>query len=274
MAVIKAQYYQQFAHDDISAPVAMSFGGWQSEDVELSAQHTALVVMHVWDCHSVRNRYPGWYRCNEQIDRMTSITQEVLGPLLQEVRRTRLRVYHVVYPGTYYAGLPGYERARTLCNDAPEFPQIETDPTLEALQCFRRDRVFVGAPNREDVGRAFERLDFAPQIRPLDSETIAETSEQLFAACRQDGVNHLVYTGFALNACIMIMPGGMEDMRRRGILCSVITEATTAVENRETVIGEKAKEVALWQVALWYGFVFYAADCMEWLRRDTAEGNT
>src|SRR3972149_4347967 len=81
MAAIRAQYYQQFARDDVAPPVALSFGGWQSDDVELSAQHTALVVMHVWDCRAAHDRYPGWHRCNEQIDRMTSITQEVLGPL-------------------------------------------------------------------------------------------------------------------------------------------------------------------------------------------------
>jgi len=265
MALIKAYYYQQFAEDDVSDPVAASFGGWQSEDIEISSQHTALVVMHVWDCRSARRQYPGWYRCNEQIDRMNRITDEVLGPLVQEARRAQLRIYHVVYPGNYYDHLPGYRRARTLCDVSPSVPQIKADPMLDALRKFRSDRVFVGAPNKADVEVAFERLDFAPQVRPLDSETIVDTSEQLFAACRHDGINHLVYTGFALNACMVIMPGGMEDMRRHGMLCSVIREATTAIENRETVVEERARDVAIWNVALTYGFVFGRDDVVTWL---------
>ena len=272
MAVMRAHYYQQFADDDAGAPVATSFGGWQSDNVEVSREHTALVVMHVWDCRSARSRFPGWYRCNESIDRMIRVMDDVLGPLLQEVRRTKLRVYHVAYPGPYYVKLPGFRRAKTLCDGSSPLPQIESDPTLNALRRFRRDRVFVGAENQTDVGHAFEQLDFAPQIRPLDSETIADTSEQLFAACQQDGINHLIYTGFALNACVMIMPGGMEDMRRHGLLCSVIREATTAVENRETVDGERAKEVSLWQVAWTYGFVFDRDDFVTWVLKAAGTG--
>ena len=40
----------------------------------------------------------------------------------------------------------------------------------------------------------------------------------------------------------------------------MISEATTAIENRETARRELNKEQALWFIALLYGFVFEADD--------------
>ena len=49
-------------------------------------------------------------------------------------------------------------------------------------------------------------------------------------------------------------------MSQRGIMCSVIRQAVTAVENKETARGELCKEIALWRVALAFGFVFDVDD--------------
>ena len=81
-------------------------------------------------------------------------------------------------------------------------------------------------------------------------------SHQLNAVCREKGIWHLVYIGFAINWCLLASPGGMIDMSRMGYVCSTIRQATTAVENKETCSEEWAKEVALWRVALMFGYVF------------------
>jgi hypothetical protein len=39
-------------------------------------------------------------------------------------------------------------------------------------------------------------------------------------------------------------------------MCSALRQAVTAVENRETAREEQGKEIALWRVALAFGFVF------------------
>ncbi len=69
-------------------------------------------------------------------------------------------------------------------------------------------------------------------------------------------VNHLIYSGFAINMCLQNSPGGMIDMARYGIMRSVLRDAVTAVENKETAEDELAKEIALWLVAVNAGFVF------------------
>ena len=127
---------------------------------------------------------------------------------------------------------------------------------LEGLSRFRAENVFVGSHNEADVARGFAALDFAPEARPRDDEPVAVTSHQLFALCRKAGVGHLVYAGFAVNGCMMTSPGGMVDMGRRGLLCSALRQAVTAIENRETARGELFKEEALWRIALLHGFVY------------------
>ena len=253
---IPARFYQQFDADFQRDVPGEGYGGWQKEPIEVDLEHTALVVMHAWDTGK-REAFPGWHRAVEYIPRADAILRTVFPRLLATVRRSGLPVFHVVGGGNYYQHLPGYQRALSLAGPPPSLPeQIQTDPALECLRQFRSERVFVGRHNAEDVRRGFGRLDFPPEARPLDSEGIAECGEQLFALCKEAGVSHLIYVGFALNWCLLLSPGGMAEMSRHGLLCSTIPQATTAVENRETARQELAKEVALWRVALAFGFVF------------------
>ena len=99
-----------------------------------------------------------------------------------------------------------------------------------------------------------------PQAWPEGEEGIAENSQQLAALCREAGVNHLIYAGFAINWCLLLSPGGMAEMSQRGVMCSALRQAVTAVENRETARNELCKEIALWRVALAFGFVFDVED--------------
>lgn len=59
-------------------------------------------------------------------------------------------------------------------------------------------------------------------------------------------------------------------MRKHGLLCSTVRQAVTAVENRETARTELAKELALWRVALDFGFVFDADDIINALYEQVA----
>jgi len=52
----------------------------------------------------------------------------------------------------------------------------------------------------------------------------------------------------------------MLEMNRHGVMCSAIHQATTPVENRESARQQWAKELALWRVALTWGFVFDVDD--------------
>lgn len=253
---VKAAYYQQFDADfDLEAP-GEGYGGWKEAEIEIAPEHTAVVVMHAWDC-GTREDYPGWHRAVEYFPRANSILENVFPKLIDAVRHSNFKLFHVVGGGDYYKRYPGYRRALKLSGPTPERPeQIEVDPTLEHLRQFRAENVFVGRHNETDVTNGFKNLDFPPQARPVGEEGIAENAHQLFTLCKDAGVNHLIYAGFAINWCLLLSGGGMADMSGRGIMCSAFRQAVTAVENKETARLELCKEIALWRVALAFGFVF------------------
>ena len=180
-------------------------------------------------------------------------------------------MFHVVGGGDYYKNCPGYRMARELAGDSPRpLEQVKSDPHLNRLRRFRAENVFVGKRNAEDVKCGSARIDFAPQARPRNDEGVAEDGHQLFALCKHFGVNHLVYAGFAINWCLLMSPGGMLEMSRRGIMCSALRQAVTAVENKETARHELAKKIGLWRVALAFGFIVNVDDFVAAIARPAA----
>lgn len=251
-----ANYYQQFDADYGREVPAEGYGGWQRAEVELDLNHTAFVSMHAWET-GTREQYPGWYRAVEYIPRAQAICRTVYPRLMKAARDAGATMFHVVGGGNYYQELPGYQRAVALAGPPPPAPEtVPADASLRKLHELRNQRVFVGPHNAADVERGFARLDFPPQARPAGNEGVAENSHQLLALCKHHGVNHLIYFGFAINWCLLMSPGGMLEMSRHGVMCSAIRQATTAVENRESARQQWAKELALWRVALAWGFVF------------------
>lgn len=252
---LRAGYYQQFDADAGLDVPAEGYGGWRQADLQLDLEQTAVVVMHAWD-HGSADLYPGWYRAVEYIPRAKAILQHVFPPLLAAVRRANITLFHVVGGGDYYRHLPGYRRAVDLAGPEPAVAKVTAAPALQDLYAFRRRHVFVGAHNQADVDRGFANLDFPDEARPQDTEGIAENAHQLTALCQDAGINHLIYSGFAVNWCLLMSPGGMVDMSRRNVMCSVLRQAVTAVENKASAGSEAHKEEALWRVALAFGFVF------------------
>jgi nicotinamidase-related amidase len=264
---LPARLYRQFDANPALPTPASTYGGWRTVDVELDPARTALVVMHAWDC-GPPEAFPGWRRAVEYHGRAERILRDVFPRLLTAVRRSPLRVFHVVGGGPdYFSHLPGHRWARDLAGTTPPLPTAPADPAADRLRALRRRESFPGEHNAADIAAGFARLDFAPAARPLAFEGIAEDGVQLAALARRCGVSHLIYVGFALNWCLLMSPGGMVDLGRAGFLCSTIAEATTAVENRETAADEREKQQALWRVALEFGFVFGLEDFVAALPR-------
>lgn len=257
--LVPAQTYQQFDADFSRDVPAEGYGGWRNVELEISPEHTAVVVMHAWDC-GTRAAFPGWHRAVEYIPRAAAICQDVLPHLLETVRASPLRLFHVV-SGAHpdIEEYSGYCRAVELAGEEPKIERIAEDPVLKKLRQFRAQSVFPGAHNQADIARGFANLSFPPQARPQENEGIAATSRQLFALCKEGGINHLIYAGFAIDGCLLSSPGGMHDMSAHGVLCSTLSDAVTAIEHKESAREEWAKKIALWRVAVLYGFVFQTA---------------
>jgi hypothetical protein len=258
---LRTHYYQQFDADFGRDVPAEGYGGWKRAELELSLEHTALVVMHAWDC-GTRAEYPGWHRMVEYIPRADAICRDVFPGLLGAVRAAGMTLFHVVSPGSshYYQTYPGYQRALALAGPDVPLTQVADDPVRQRLQAFRAEHSNPGPHNRDDIARGFQRLTFAPHAFPQGDEGVVENAAQLLALCQEKNINHLIYAGFAINWCLLMSPGGMVDMRRHGLMCSTLRQAVTAVENKETARQELCKELALWRVAVAFGFVYDVDD--------------
>ncbi|MHB9132949.1 MAG: hypothetical protein ACYDBB_17930 [Armatimonadota bacterium] len=253
-------YYQQFDADGTLDVPGEGYGGWKQVALPLAPEHTALVVMHAWDC-GTREEFPGWFRCVEYLPRADAICRTVFPELLSAMRNSPMKLFHVAGEGAYLAKYPGHQRTVELAGPEPPKPlTAHTDPVVDDLWRFKGKHVFVGEHNQEDVKRGFARLDFPTAARPLDHEPIATTSHQLFALCREHQIDHLIYAGFAINVCLQNSPGGMVDMSRRGLMCSALRQAVTAVENKESARHETHKETALWWVSIAFGYVYDVSD--------------
>ncbi|MSS70400.1 MAG: hypothetical protein EXS64_02820 [Candidatus Latescibacteria bacterium] len=264
-----ANIYQQFDADFSLDVPAEGYGGWKRAEVELPMEHTAVAVMHAWDC-GTREEYPGWHRAVEYIPRSYEVCRKVFPGLLSAVRSSKLKLFHVTSGGEYGKRYPGYRRAVELAGPEPPPPErIQADPGLERLRALRAEQVFTGKHNAPDIQRGFKVLDFPEEARPMGEEGVAENTRQLFALCKDAGVNHLIYVGFAINWCLLLSPGGMAEMHKHGVMCSAIRQAVTAVENKETARQELCKEIGLWRVSTAFGFVFDVDDFLGALRRES-----
>jgi len=258
---LPTNYYQQFSGDTSKPYPAESYGGWKRADLPIDTETTAFVSMHAWDTGE-DGEFPGWERCVEYIPRASRICRELTAPFLDKVRKAGMRIIHVAAPGQTYAKYPGYQKTLDITGPAPDVygEALPADGVVSELRSFKSKYSFVGDENAPDVNRGHADLDFNKYVRPKGDEHVVVTSNQLFGLCRHYNIHHLIYTGFAINMCLVSSPGGMIDMSRRGIFCSSVRELTAAVENRESNRGEKNKEYGLWYDALLFGCVYNSAD--------------
>ncbi len=263
---IPAWTYRQHAK-----PGQTEFGGWHKDIFDVPMETSALAVMHAWG-NPRPGEYPGWERCINYIPRARKILAEVFPPLLAATRAARFPLIHVAGWKEYYRHLPGYQRTLTLAERLPPPDGVALhDPAIDALRNRLRDESFPGIENIADIEAGTSKLDFDAVARPVGDEWIVEDDRQLDAVCRHLGVSHLIYIGFAINWCLLLSPGGMLDMERRGYFCSTIREATTAVESGETNAREGNKQEGLWRVALRFGLVFDLPDVMSALDQYKSE---
>jgi hypothetical protein len=252
-------YYEQFDADPGRDVPAEGYGGWKRADLELAPEHTALAVMHAWDC-GTRASFPGLHRATEYIPRADDICRTVFPRLLAAVRASPLRVVHIA-DASYACRYEGYGTVAAAAGPEPATPpHAALDPVTARLRDFRQKRVFPGERNTTDVQRWWDGVDFPAEATPLPGEPIAATTHQLAAFCRTHEIHHLIYAGFAINWCLLLLPGGMMEMAKYGVMCSALRQAVTAVENKESARLESHKEEALWRVAVAFGFVYDVDD--------------
>ena len=262
---VPAWHYQTYDVDPSLPYPRASCGGWKKDLIPIAPAHTAVVVMHAWDCGDKEGDGAVYYKLVDYVPRSDVIIRDKYPGFMKKLRASGFNVIHV---GAGYERsidkLPGYARVQALCPEKPVLEAIQPDPVLLQLRQLHYDRVLYGK-HLDELRRTQEiRVrDFG--VMPEPDEDVACTTEQLFAWCRKHEINHLIYTGFAVNACLVSSPCGRIDMTRRGIMCSLIRDLTSALESKESCTTEAFKEQGVWAFSIWGGFVFEQADIEKYL---------
>lgn len=260
---LPAHYYRQHDASVGTEAPGRGFAGWTTRLLEAPLEATALVSMHAWNPGldpripaGPDSPYVGWFRVVEYLPRAIAITREIFPPLFAAARGAGLTVIHVGSDESYTGRYAEYQQAKALAGGAPAPTPGAVEHPLRRQWQEERRRQSHGEHNLPDIAAGVQHLDFAPQAMPAAGEPVVIDAAQFNAVCRERDIWHLIYVGFALNWCLLASPGGMIDMSRLGYTCSTIREATTAVENRESCPDEGAKALALFRVAMMFGYVF------------------
>ena len=269
---LNAKIYRGYDADLSLDVPADGYLGWDTRQVEINPETTAVVIMHAWDVGPMEE-YPGIFRCNEYVIRSYDVCEKVYPSLLEGVRNSPLRLIHVVGGPDYYSSYPGYKIVRQALKEYNEQKGLSQDPvkfdmctqdgyTKKIKEIVTYDASY-GKHNMDDIHRSMKVRTFSKQAIPKGDEPIAATTEELFAYCKKEGINHLIYGGFALNCCLQVSPCSMVDMSRRGFVCSVIEDATIAMETKESIRGEWNKHAQLYMISTLYGLIFKSKDIIE-----------
>jgi hypothetical protein len=268
---LKGAYYRHHPVDFTQgAWGALGMKGWgETVGVEAPLNETALVSMHAENIglipeipYADRGPLAGYMRWLEYEGRKMDIVRTIYPKILAAARKAGLAVVHVAM-GDYGKKYPGYAKAmkiagpepQTATPKAPGSGKIRTPDDIKSKLIFGEH--YNDNRDEEHFGRFF---DFPESAKPQDDEFVVETSHQLSSVLSSLGVWNLIYIGFAINWCLWFSGAGMVDMSRLGYRCSCIREGVTAVENRESIRGERHKEEAMWRTSLMFGYVFSAGD--------------
>ncbi|MBT3342755.1 MAG: isochorismatase family protein [Gemmatimonadetes bacterium] len=192
-------------------------------DWQLPMSQVALVLLDVWDRHYLKDTQ----------QRAEQIIQDRLLPLVTACRQAGVRIIHAPSPPQAkkhpnWLQLDGW--------DKPSWPGEEAWPP----QAFRRREAEFARYALPEEPRDAEReahrarLGLHPDVRPVESEPVIATGEELHLWCKGEGVTSLVYAGFNTNACILHRDYGTLDMARRGYDILMVRDCTTGMESSQT----------------------------------------
>jgi nicotinamidase-related amidase len=204
----------------------------------LPLDQTGLVLVDMWDNHFIES----W------LERAERVTREAVVPVLEAARATGLTIVHAPSP-TVAEKFPQLRRHR------PPAPQAEPDWPPAVFRRREGEYAAFRGPRHQPPGiRAIPELGMSPYVRVQEGEFVIATGEQLHELCREKGLVHLLYAGFATNWCILNRDYAMRAFARRGYNVILLRQATTGVEFPDTLESCFTTEMAIREIEQQLGF--------------------
>lgn len=251
---------------------AVGFHGWASEVRELDLSRTALALMHFpstgltpateWgpDCP-----IPSALGTVEWVPRAMSVVTFRMPRLIESARAAGLQVAHVGVGGKPYTEGEIWERCLKEVGEPPpaDSDVITGTPTWKA----QHTRDVFDLPRTDPPSIPSREFSLPSVFLPQGDDIIAQHAWQLHRLLQNRDIDHIIYTGWALNWCLWFSPCGMADMSRKGYMCSAVRGGCVAIENKESAVGEDNLEYALWKTSTMFGYVFELHELTHALRQ-------
>ena len=206
--------------------------------MELPVEQTALVLVDLWNKHFIES----W------LERAGEVTREKVMPALAAARTAGLPVVHAPSPEVA-------AQFEQLGRHTPPPPAADPDWPPPAFRARQGEYAAFRGPRAQPPGiPGITGLGMSPAVDVEPEEWVVATGQQLHDLCRQLGVLHLVYAGFATNWCILNRDYGLRAMARRGYNLILLRDATAGVEFPDTLDGLLATEMAVREVEQQLGF--------------------
>ena len=191
-------------------------------DQTLETGKTALLLCDVWDDH--------W--CSGFQRRAEAVVPRI-AETVEAVRAAGVRVIHA--PSVvlaFYAGTPARERALAVPRVKPELPMALPDPPeplvdSDVLCCDTGEPVWYGAWTRQHPAVRIDDADFVA----ADGDRVLDGGVHVLSLLQSEGIEHLLYAGFALNMCVLHRSFGIKAMTRWGVRCLLVRDLTDAMWN-------------------------------------------
>ncbi|NKB72424.1 MAG: isochorismatase family protein [Candidatus Latescibacteria bacterium] len=249
---LNVQYFQDSTPQDV--PCREENFVVRALDFTLPTAETALVLVDLWNVHHIDS----W------VERAEAMTRDIIAPLIDRARASGLTIVQAPSP-TVLANFPdkyqvyqGHTPAPPPA-PAPDWPPAQFRDRAGEYACFRGPRdqePGIGPYWRELEGQ----LDISPHIAVAAGDFVVGSGQQLHDLCRERGIVHLIYAGFATNWCILGRDYGVRAMRGRGYNTVLVRDATEGVEFPDTLAGRWATELAVREVEQVHGFSTSTAD--------------
>jgi len=201
-------------------------------DLEIPIAQAALVLVDVWHDHYIASH----------LERAQWIVRGRILPTVTTARDAGMLIVHAPSPPVA-ANYPEVQRPHV------EPPARET-PNWPPPDFVRREGPYAAYKRPEGLvmRAAHDRAagyKIHPLVLPEPGDWLVANGVELHALCRERGVLHLIYAGFAANMCVPYRDYGIRAMRARGYHCLLLRDCTTAIEGHDTVAGTLATKQAI-----------------------------
>jgi nicotinamidase-related amidase len=218
----------------------MNNTGFEFESVNLDPEKTAFVGMHCWnigceDGPAIDLNFPVGMGSLSGYAEADHIMKTMIAPGMEMSRNAGVLVCHVE---NQYIGLKD-ERAQ-IDMDKEELAEVFSN---SPEQMNDSSRAVVPGWSKQIHQRffgdylenpPFSEMNRAEIVAPKPGDVYVFQTGQMDRALRKNGIENLIYTGFAMDHCVLRAPGGAEAMFLLGYRTYLLRDATLGAEYEDT----------------------------------------